>query len=119
MFVCRLQKLGGLLESLLENGTISDGTLAQDETQVQSLWSLRESLPEAAGKLGRVYKYGLSMPVKDMYSLVEEARERFAEKGLDKDGSIKTTVGYGHIGDGEFSRGARRVSPSLPFPSVT
>ena len=98
------QKLGGLLESLLENGTISDGTLAQDETQVQSLWSLRESLPEAAGKLGRVYKYDLSMPVKDMYSLVEEARERFAEKGLDKDGSIKTTVGYGHSGDGEFSR---------------
>lgn len=87
---------------MLENGTISDGTLAQDETQVQSLWSLRESLPEAAGKLGRVYKYDLSMPVKDMYSLVEEARERFAEKGLDKDGSIKTTVGYGHIGDGGF-----------------
>ncbi|TKA55394.1 hypothetical protein B0A53_02318 [Rhodotorula sp. CCFEE 5036] len=96
------EKLGGLLESLLENGTISDGTLAQDETQVQSLWSLRESLPEAAGKLGRVYKYDLSMPVKDMYSLVEEARERFAEKGLDKDGSIKTTVGYGHIGDGNL-----------------
>jgi hypothetical protein len=35
-------------------------------------------------------KYDLSMPVKDMYSLVEEARERFAEKGLDKDGSIIT-----------------------------
>ncbi|EGU13242.1 hypothetical protein RTG_00404 [Rhodotorula toruloides ATCC 204091] len=96
------EKLGGLLESLLENETITDGTLAQDETQVQSLWSLRESLPEAAGKMGRVYKYDLSMPVKDMYSLVEEARERFKEKGLDKDGSIKTTVGYGHIGDGNL-----------------
>ncbi|BGP21736.1 D-lactate ferricytochrome c oxidoreductase [Rhodotorula toruloides] len=96
------EKLGGLLESLLENETITDGTLAQDETQVQSLWSLRESLPEAAGKMGRVYKYDLSMPVKDMYSLVEEARERFKENGLDKDGSIKTTVGYGHIGDGNL-----------------
>ncbi|GAA5887750.1 hypothetical protein JCM5296_004479 [Sporobolomyces johnsonii] len=93
------EKLGGLLESLLENGTIADGVLAQDETQVQSLWSLRESLPEAAGKLGRVYKYDLSMPVKDMYSLVEEARERFKEKGIDE---IKTTVGYGHIGDGNL-----------------
>jgi hypothetical protein len=50
--------------------------------------------------MGRVYKYDLSMPVKDMYSLVEEARERFKENGLDTDGSIKTTVGYGHIGDG-------------------
>ncbi|KAM0750800.1 hypothetical protein T439DRAFT_325859 [Meredithblackwellia eburnea MCA 4105] len=96
------EKLGGLLESMLENGTISDGVLAQDETQLASLWSLRESLPEAAGKFGKVYKYDLSMPVKDMYSLVEEARVRFEEKGLFQDGSIKTTVGYGHIGDGNL-----------------
>ncbi|GAA5887654.1 hypothetical protein JCM6882_001484 [Rhodosporidiobolus microsporus] len=96
------EKLGGLLESLLENETISDGVLAQDETQLQSLWSLRESLPEAAGKLGRVYKYDLSMPVKDMYSLVEEARELFTKEGLFEDGSLLTTVGYGHIGDGNL-----------------
>ena len=95
-----LQKLAALLEHLMESEIVSDGVLAQDETQVGSLWSLRESLPEAAGKLGKVYKYDLSMPVKDMYSLVEEARERFAEHGLDKDGSIRLTVGYGHIGDG-------------------
>lgn len=48
-----------------------------------------------------MYKYDLSMPVKDMYSLVEEARERFEEKGLFKDGSIKMATGYGHVGDGE------------------
>ncbi|KAK4054851.1 D-lactate ferricytochrome c oxidoreductase [Microbotryomycetes sp. JL201] len=96
------EKLAGLLEHLMENDIVSDGVLAQDETQVGSLWSLRESLPEAAGKLGKVYKYDLSMPVKDMYSLVEEARARFAEHGLDKDGSIKLTVGYGHIGDGNL-----------------
>ncbi|GAA5850197.1 hypothetical protein JCM8547_001039 [Rhodosporidiobolus lusitaniae] len=96
------EKLGGLLEHLLESETISDGVLAQDETQLQSLWSLRESLPEAAGKMGKVYKYDLSMPVKDMYSLVEEARELFKKKGLFEDGSIKTAVGYGHIGDGNL-----------------
>lgn len=95
------QKLGSLLEHLLESEVIADGVLAQDETQVASLWSLRESMPEAAGKLGKVYKYDLSMPVKDMYSLVEEARIRFEEHGLIKDGSIKEVVGYGHIGDGE------------------
>ncbi|KAL8278887.1 hypothetical protein RQP46_008758 [Phenoliferia psychrophenolica] len=96
------EKLGSLLESLLESSTISDGVLAQDATQFASLWSLRESLPEAAGKLGKVYKYDLSMPVKDMYSLVEEARARFESQGLIQDGSIKTTVGYGHIGDGNL-----------------
>lgn len=99
----KLQKLGGLLEHLLESEIVSDGVLAQDETQLASLWSLRESMPEAAGKLGKVYKYDLSMPVKDMYSLVEEARVRFEEHGLIADGSIKEVVGYGHIGDGECS----------------
>ena len=41
--------------------------------------------------------------MKDMYSLVEEARERFEAKGLLQDGSIRTTIGYGHIGDGQSS----------------
>lgn len=91
----------GLLEHLLESEIIVDGVVAQDETQVLGLWSLRETLPEAAGKLGKVYKYDLSMPVKDMYSLVEEARVRFEAQGLIADGSIKTTIGYGHVGDGE------------------
>lgn len=96
------QKLSALMEHLLESEIISDGVLAQDEAQVLSLWSLRETLPEAAGKLGKVYKYDLSMPVRDMYSLVEEARIRFEAKGLIQDGSIKATVGYGHIGDGNL-----------------
>jgi len=94
------EKLGALLEKLLEEEIIADGVLAQDETQLQSLWSLRESLPEAAGKLGKTYKYDLSMPVSKMYSLVEETRERIASAGLDQNGKVKLTVGYGHIGDG-------------------
>lgn len=94
------EKLGALLEKLLEEEIIADGVLAQDETQLLSLWSLRESLPEAAGKLGKTYKYDLSMPVGKMYSLVEETRERVAAAGLDKTGQVKLTIGYGHIGDG-------------------
>ena len=95
------QKLSGLLEELLESGTVSDGVLAENETQLQSLWSLREGIPEAAGKYGKTYKYDLSMPVKDMYPLVEELRTRFADKSLGlEDGLVKVVIGYGHIGDG-------------------
>ncbi|GAA5834305.1 hypothetical protein JCM9279_004279 [Rhodotorula babjevae] len=93
------EKLGGLLEKLLEEGICADGTLAQDETQAANLWSLRESLPEAAGKLGKVYKFDVSIPLSQYYSLVEETRARFEENGMAADGTIKTTVGYGHIGD--------------------
>lgn len=99
-----MQKLAGLLESLLDSSTIADGVLAQDQNQLRNLWSLRESIPEAAGKLGKVYKYDLSLPVSEMYSLIEDIRGKFDALGFTKDGTIKTTVGYGHIGDGKFPR---------------
>lgn len=87
-----------LLEHLLESEIISDGVLAQDSTQLAALWSLRESIPEAAGKCGSVYKYDLSVPVPKMYSLVEKMRERLTEKGLYVEGDevnqkIKAIVG--------------------------
>lgn len=70
-----------------------------------SLWSLRESIPEAAGKLGKTYKYDLSLPVAEMYKLVEETRERFRSKGMlgeGGDGTVREVVGFGHIGDGNL-----------------
>lgn len=95
------QKLTGLLEHLLESETVSDGVLADNETQLQSLWALREGVAEAAGKAGKVYKYDLSIPVKEMYDVIEAVRERFREKGMFDSGLIKDVVGYGHMGDGE------------------
>jgi hypothetical protein len=91
-------KLESLLEHLLESEIISDGILAQDSTQLAALWALRESIPEAAGKCGSVYKYDLSVPVPKMYSLVEKMRERLTEKGLYKEGDedghkVRTIVG--------------------------
>jgi D-2-hydroxyglutarate dehydrogenase len=44
---------------------------------------------------GAVYKYDLSMPVAEMYSLVEETRQRLA-------GLLVEVVGYGHLGDGNL-----------------
>lgn len=90
----------------MENELILDGVLAQDTTQYHSLWKLRELIPESAGKAGSVYKYDLSVPVPKMYSLVEKMRARLSEAGLYKEeggGRIREIVGYGHVGDGEFS----------------
>jgi FAD/FMN-containing dehydrogenase len=49
-------KLTVLLESMMEEGVVSDGVLAQDSAQVQSMWALREGIPEACSKAGAVYK---------------------------------------------------------------
>lgn len=81
---------------------VTDGVLAENDTQLQNLWSLRESIPESAAKLGKVYKYDLSLPVGEMYTVVEEVRKRFADLGLDKDGPVKGAFGFGHFGDGRF-----------------
>lgn len=93
------EKLSGLMEELMENEVVEDGVLAQDETQINDLWSLRELIPEACGKAGKTYKYDLSIPVSKMYDIITAVRERFAERGLDKEDIVKLTVGYGHVGD--------------------
>lgn len=50
------EKLQSFLEDLLETGVINDGVVAQDATQAQSIWALREGIPEACSKSGSVYK---------------------------------------------------------------
>ncbi|SPO21558.1 probable DLD2 - D-lactate dehydrogenase [Ustilago trichophora] len=97
------EKLQVLLEHLMEEGMIQDGVLAQDETQLQGLWALRESIPEAAGKMGKVFKYDLSMPINKMYELVLDMRKRFDEHGVHgEDKDVGAVCGYGHIGDGNL-----------------
>lgn len=100
-------KLEHLMESLIESSMVRDGILSQDETQVQSIWSFRELIPESVAKHGATYKYDLSVPLPLMYSIVEETRERFIQHGLlAPDGSegelLRGVVGYGHIGDGNL-----------------
>lgn len=101
------EKLQGLLEELLESGTISDGVLAQDESQMKGLWSLRESVPESLGHYGKVYKYDISIPIERMYELVLDLRARFIEHDMlstpERQGLVKAVCGYGHIGDGTLS----------------
>ena len=98
------EKLQTLIEALIESGTVSDGVLAQDETQIKSLWALRESVPESLGHYGKVYKYDVSIPIEKIYELVLALRARIAERGMlstaDKPAPVKAVTGYGHIGDG-------------------
>ena len=96
------EKLAQFLDHVMEEGIVSDGTLAQDETQIQSLWSWREGIPECLGHWGGVYKYDLSIPLQELYSLVEDSRERLSSAGLIGDDDkypVVGVVGYGHMGD--------------------
>ncbi|KAL9004474.1 MAG: hypothetical protein Q9188_002704 [Gyalolechia gomerana] len=96
------EKLENFLEHVLGEEIVSDGVLAQDETQMQSLWSWREGIPECLGHWGGVYKYDVSIPLSQLYELVEDTRERLTSAGLVGDEDEKpvvAVVGYGHMGD--------------------
>jgi FAD/FMN-containing dehydrogenase len=96
------EKLQSFLEDVMEKEIVSDGVVAENETQVRNLWGWREGIPECLGHWGGVYKYDLSIPINELYSLVEETREKIAKASLMGDTDehpVVDVVGYGHMGD--------------------
>ena len=91
-------KLQDYLEHVLQTGIIQDGVLAESETQLKSLWSIREGVTEGLAHAGGgVYKYDLSISLEHLYDLVEETRNRLKDVP-----GVLDVVGYGHIGDGNL-----------------
>eukprot|EP00842_Homolaphlyctis_polyrhiza_P005911 jgi/Hompol1/6320/HPOL_001079-RA len=104
------EKLEAFLEQAMSDGTVVDGSVAQDATQIASFWSIRESIPEACAKEGATnFKYDLSVPVSNLYDIVTRMRERLSAAGLfgadtqtqAKD-QVTAVVGFGHMGDGNL-----------------
>lgn len=96
------EKLERYVEKLMESDIVSDGVLAQDQAQIRSLWAWREGIPECLGHWGGVYKYDVSIPLPQLYSLVEDTRERLTSAGLVGDDDtypVVAVAGYGHMGD--------------------
>lgn len=100
------EKLTKFLETLFEEGTVSNGVLADNDTQKSSMWAIRESITEACAKDGKGgnLKYDLSFPVNKLYQCVEVIRKRLEDAGLYGAGSGRegSVVGFGHIGDGNL-----------------
>lgn len=97
------EKLEKFLEHVMGEEIVADGVVAQDDTQIAELWGWRERITESIGHGGGTYKYDLSIPLKDLYQLIEDARERLASSGLTGEGkNVLGVVGFGHMGDGNI-----------------
>jgi (R)-2-hydroxyglutarate---pyruvate transhydrogenase len=88
------------LEKLLESELVTDGVLAQDQSQQDLFWEIRESISDSCKRDGGLYKYDLSVPVKDLYSVVLDVRQEMRERGLYHPdtivpGGIKQILGFG------------------------
>lgn len=113
------EKSETFLGNAMEEGLVDDGIIAQDEAQIQSLWSWRESIPEATTIGGGVYKYDVSIPLADLYGLVEDINARLNDAGIasldDESKPVLAALGYGHIGDGNLhlNVSVRKYSPEI------
>ena len=94
------EKLAGFLERASEQGLIADGVVAADSAQARRLFRLREDVSVALSQRGHVFKYDVSLRLRDMDALVQEMRARLDARGWAARGVV--TVGYGHIGDGNL-----------------
>lgn len=83
--------------------------IAESQGQFESIWALRERLPEALARDGYNYKYDISLPLRHMYSLVEEMRQRL--RGV----SFKRCTAWAHLGDGNlhFNVSTPRFDPNI------
>jgi len=88
-------KLEAFLETCLETPGVLDGTLATEPSKVEKLWQCRERIAEATLKDGYVYKYDVSVPLPQYYTLVEQSRQHLG-------GRVTRCCGYGHLGDGNL-----------------
>lgn len=96
------EKLEQFLEDVMSKEIVSDGVLAQDETQIKALWGQREGIPECLGHWGGTYKYDVSIPLSDLYKLVDDIRAKIEDVGLKGETDefpVVDVVGYGHMGD--------------------
>ncbi|KAF2673889.1 hypothetical protein BT63DRAFT_451944 [Microthyrium microscopicum] len=99
------KKVEAFLSDIMEKDLVQDGTLADNQTQIADLWSWREGIPEALGHFGGCYKYDLSIPLRELYQLVDDTRERMNKAGIvgsTDEFPVVDVVGYGHMGDGNL-----------------
>lgn len=96
------EKLEAFLEDVMGKEIVADGVVAQDETQLKSLWGWREHISESSAAFGGVYKYDVSIPLNSLYRLVEDVKVKIQAAGLlgeTDEYPVVDVVGYGHMGD--------------------
>lgn len=88
------------LESLFEAGhdagLVSDGIIAQSETQRAAFWALRENIPEGNRRIGAVSSHDIALPLSEVPGFIAEAGP--ALSGL---GTFRINC-FGHLGDGNL-----------------
>jgi len=92
------EKLFAFLQKTMDAGLVHDGVVAQDTTQRNQFWLLRESCnPEMKGTGGYSYKYDLSLPSSQFGDFIEEMERHYSS-----DFPNVVSGNWGHLLDGNL-----------------
>jgi FAD/FMN-containing dehydrogenase len=86
-----------ILENAMEQGLVTDASIAQSETQRAAFWAVREGVPESQRFEGGSIKHDISVPVSHMPAFIDEAT-----KALNNFMPDARLVCFGHLGDGNL-----------------
>lgn len=88
--------LEGLFAEAFEAGLVSDGMIAQSETQRHQFWEVREQIPEANRRIGSISSHDISLPMSLIPDFIVQANAVIA--GI---GAFRINC-FGHLGDGNL-----------------
>jgi FAD/FMN-containing dehydrogenase len=91
------QVLERVLAGAIERGEVEDSVVARSLDQSQSLWQIREGIPEAHAKAGGNVKHDISLPVSAIADFVADTNAKLAARFP----WIEPAV-FGHLGDGNL-----------------
>lgn len=86
-----------ILTDALERGDVLDAALAENLTQIEEFWTLRESMSDAQKPEGFSIKHDISVPVSSIPRFIEEGA-----KLVEQVAPGARLVCFGHMGDGNL-----------------
>lgn len=87
----------GELFAFMEQGNVLDAVVAQNETQRDGFWKLRETIPEGQRKEGASIKHDISVTTSELPRFIVEATQM-----LQTIAPTSRILPYGHLGDGNL-----------------
>src|SRR3989442_6543895 len=86
-----------VLEASLEEKSVLDAAVAQNETQAQAFWRLREFISEAQAHEGQNIKHDVSIPISRIADFISATDQELARAHA----GVRM-VTFGHVGDGNL-----------------
>ena len=85
-----------LFETGLAEGLVTDGVIAQSDTQRADFWAVRETIPDANKRTGAIASHDVSLPLGVISNFITRGNE-----AISKFGPLRINA-FGHLGDGNL-----------------